>query len=239
MKFLLNTSSLIIFLFFSKLFFAQQVYEVQADSLNIRKEPSSKSSRIGAVRKGELVELLDSTNGSWFKILSADGEKGFVLAKYLLVRPDLEWQKVAHSTGEKPACENISEQYDYGKNHSEYEIKNNMFSDDAIVKLYRIIGNKEICIRSVFVKHKESYTMSNIPLDYYRVRYATGSNFVKQTTGGKCKVKFLKDANYYEMEGTLDFKNFTRSIILYEIFSDKNEKLNKDKKEISEDFFNK
>jgi hypothetical protein len=81
--------------------------------------------------------------------------------------------------------------------------------------------------------------MSNIPLDYYRVRYATGSNFVKQTVGGKCKVKFLKDPNYYEMEDVLDFKNFTRSIVLYETFSDKNEKLDEDKKQISEDFFNK
>jgi uncharacterized protein YgiM (DUF1202 family) len=207
--------------------------------LNIRKEPNSKANRIGAVRNGELVDLLDSTNGAWFKIVSADGEKGFVLAKYLVVRPDLEWQKVPHSTGEKPACENISEQYDYAKNHSEYEIKNDMFEDDAIVKLYRIVGNKEVCIRSVFVKHKESFTMSNIPLDYYRVRYATGSNFVKQTVGGKCKVKFLKDPNYYEMEDVLDFKNFTRSIVLYETFSDKNEKLDEDKKQISEDFFNK
>lgn len=232
-------SLIVYFSFFGTGIFAQQVYEVKADSLNIRKEPNSKATRIGAVRKGELVDLLDSTNGSWFKIVSADGEKGFVLAKYLLVRPDLEWQKVPHSTGERPACENISEQYEYAKNHSEYEIKNDMFSDDAIVKLYRIVGNKEVCIRSVFVKHKESFTMSNIPLDFYRVRYATGSNFVKQTIGGKCKVKFLNDPNYYEMEGVLDFKNFTRSIVLYETFSDKNEKLDKDKKEISEDFFNK
>lgn len=239
MKYLINTSLIIGFIFISNLLNAQQVYEVKADSLNIRKEPNSKANRIGAVRNGELVDLLDSTNGAWFKIVSADGEKGFVLAKYLVVRPDLEWQKVPHSTGEKPACENISEQYDYAKNHSEYEIKNDMFQDDAIVKLYRIVGNKEVCIRSVFVKHKESFTMSNIPLDYYRVRYATGSNFVKQTVGGKCKVKFLKDPNYYEMEDVLDFKNFTRSIVLYETFSDKTEKLDKDKKQISEDFFNK
>jgi uncharacterized protein YgiM (DUF1202 family) len=239
MKYLINTPLIIGLIFISNLLNAQQVYEVKADSLNIRKEPNSKANRIGAVRNGELVDLLDSTNGAWFKIVSADGEKGFVLAKYLVVRPDLEWQKVPHSTGEKPACENISEQYDYAKNHSEYEIKNDMFEDDAIVKLYRIVGNKEVCIRSVFVKHKESFTMSNIPLDYYRVRYATGSNFVKQTVGGKCKVKFLKDPNYYEMEDVLDFKNFTRSIVLYETFSDKNEKLDEDKKQISEDFFNK
>lgn len=239
MKFLLNTSFIIVFIIISNTTNAQQVYEVKADSLNIRDEPNSKATRIGAVRKGELVDLLDSTNGSWYRIVSSDGEKGFVLAKYLLVRPDLEWQEVPHSTGERPACENISEQYEYAKSHSEYEIKNDMFSDDAIVKLYRIVGNKEVCIRSVFVKHKESFTMSNIPLDFYHVRYATGSSFVKQTVDGKCKVKFLKDPNYYEMEGVLDFKNFTRSIVLYETFSDKNEKLDKDKKEISEDFFNK
>ena len=35
---------------------AQKVYEVNADSLNIRKTPSSKATRIGAVRKGELVD---------------------------------------------------------------------------------------------------------------------------------------------------------------------------------------
>ncbi|MFM1773123.1 MAG: hypothetical protein RLZZ71_2265 [Bacteroidota bacterium] len=232
-------SFIVYFSFFGTSLFAQQVFEVQADSLNIRKAPNSKAERIGAVRKGELVDLLDSTNVSWYKIVSADGEKGYVLAKYILVRPDLEWKNVPHNTGEKPECENISEQFEYAKNHSEYEIKNNMFSDDAIVKLYRIIGNKEVCIRSVFVKHKESFIMTNIPLDFYKVRYATGSNFVKQTIDGKCKVKFLRNPNYYEVEGVLDFKNFTRSIVLYEIFSDKNEKLDKDKKEISEDFFNK
>jgi hypothetical protein len=151
----------------------------------------------------------------------------------------LEWQKVPHKTGERPVCENISEQYEYSKNHSEYEIKNDMFSDDAIVKLYRIVGNKEVCIRSVFIKHKETYAMSNIPLDFYRVRYATGSNFVKQTVDGKCRVKFLKDPNYYEMEGVLDFKNYTNSLVLYEVFSDKEDNQDEDKKEISEDFFNK
>lgn len=239
MKVLVNTSLIAIFSLISNLFFAQQVFEVKADSLKIRKEPNSKSQCIGAVRKGELVDLLDSTNRSWFKIVSADGEKGFVLAKYLLVRPDLEWQKVPHSTGERPACENISEQYEYAKNHSEYEIKNDMFSDDAIVKLYRIVGNKEVCIRSVFVKHRESFTMSNIPLDFYRVRYATGSNFVKQTIGGKCRVKFLRDANYYEIEEILDFKKYTRSIVLYEVIKNKSEEEENDKKQISEDFFNK
>jgi len=239
MKFLINSSLLIVFIFISNFLFAQQVFEVKADSLNIRKTPNSKAERIGAVRKGELVDLLDSTNGSWFKIVSAEGEKGFVLAKYLLVRPDLEWQKVQHSSGERPACENISEQYEYAKNHSEYEIKNNMFSDDAIIKLYRIVGDKEICIRSVFVKHKESFTISNIPLDFYRVRYATGSDFVKQTIGGKCRVKFLRDANYYEIEEVLDFKKYTRSIVLYEVIKNKFEEDKNDKKQISEDYFNK
>jgi uncharacterized protein YgiM (DUF1202 family) len=239
MKGLVNISLIVIFSLYSNLFFAQQVFEVKADSLNIRKEPNGKATRVGAVRKGELVDLLDSTNGAWFKIVSSDGEKGFVLAKYLLIRPDLEWQKVPHNTGERPACENISEQFEYAKNHSEYEIKNDMFSDDAIVKLYRIVGNKEVCIRSVFVKHRESFTMSNIPLDFYRVRYATGSNFVKQTIGGKCKVKFLRDANYYEIEEILDFKKYTRSIVLYEVIKNKSEEKKNDKKQISEDFFNK
>ncbi|MFM7770001.1 MAG: hypothetical protein ACKO8Q_05525, partial [Bacteroidota bacterium] len=178
-------------------------------------------------------------NSTWYKIESSDGEIGFVLAKYLLARPDLNWQEVSHHTGDRPACENIFEQFDFSSDHSEYEIKNSMYSTDAVVKMYRVIGGKEVCIRSVFIRHQESFTISNIPLDDYKVRYATGSNFVQQIIDGKCRVKFLHEADYFEIEEILDFKNYTRTLVLYDTISDKNEDLDEDKTEISEDFFNK
>ncbi|MFN4885123.1 MAG: SH3 domain-containing protein [Bacteroidota bacterium] len=229
----------VLFMTTSYCMLGQLVFEVQADSLNIRKVPSSSASRIGAVRNGEIVDLIDSSNSTWYKIESKDGEVGFVLAKYLTARPDLNWQVVSHQTGERPVCENIFEQFDFSSDYSEYEIKNSMYSTDAVVKIYKVIGGGEVCIRSVFIRHQESFTISNIPLDYYKVRYATGSNFVQQIIDGKCRVKFLHDADYFEIKEILDFKNYTRSLILYETISDKKEELDEDKKEISEDFFNK
>jgi uncharacterized protein YgiM (DUF1202 family) len=231
-----------VFIFFmttSYCMLGQLVFEVKADSLNIRKNPSSSASSIGAVRKGEIVDLLDASNSIWYKIESKDGEVGFVLAKYLAARPELNWQEVSHRTGERPVCENISEQFDFSSDYSEYEIKNSMHSTDAVVKMYKLIGGKEVCIRSVFIRHQESFTISNIPLDDYKVRYATGSNFVQQNIDGKCRVKFLYDADYFEIKEILDFKNYTRTLILYETISDEKAELDEDKKEISEDFFNK
>ena len=51
--------------------------EVQKSTVNIRQEPSTDSGVVTKVSKGDKLKVLDS-NGSWYKVETASGEKGWV-----------------------------------------------------------------------------------------------------------------------------------------------------------------
>ncbi|WP_018676349.1 SH3 domain-containing protein [Riemerella columbina] len=54
-------------------------------NLNIRKEPSTESEIVGKAGKGEMVTLVDSADGEWWKIRTKDGEEGYAYSRYLKV----------------------------------------------------------------------------------------------------------------------------------------------------------
>ena len=63
---------------------------VNTGALNMRARPDANSERIGGLKKGDLVMLLDS-DGEWFKI-SYRGLIGWVQSQYLELAPYGEWE---------------------------------------------------------------------------------------------------------------------------------------------------
>lgn len=67
---------------------ATDYYSVTADVLNVRKQPSMSGDVVGAVRRGDIVEVYANNYDGWRKI-STSSVSGYVSSKYL---------KYSHST---------------------------------------------------------------------------------------------------------------------------------------------
>lgn len=66
--------------------------QVKADRLNVRKEPSTESSRIGYIDHGEKVKLVEDC-GDWIKILYTNSKEGYVSAEYVLILEEYSYAK--------------------------------------------------------------------------------------------------------------------------------------------------
>lgn len=77
--------TVILLLLFSHLqtVYAKEMYQVNTERLNVRESPNAKSSTIGYLLYGINVEVLDSTNLSWYKIKANNGA-GYVNSSYLV-----------------------------------------------------------------------------------------------------------------------------------------------------------
>ncbi|RNL54455.1 SH3 domain-containing protein [Pedobacter jejuensis] len=71
-----------VFLFATNLY-AQDMYRVKADKLNVRATNSPTSKVVGSIKQDENVVVLDSTDAKYFKIKVSNGE-GFVSKEYLV-----------------------------------------------------------------------------------------------------------------------------------------------------------
>ncbi len=71
---------------------ATDYYSVTADVLNVRKQPSMSGDVVGAVRRGDIVEVYANNYDGWRKI-STSSVSGYVSSKYL---------KYSHSTDVRP-----------------------------------------------------------------------------------------------------------------------------------------
>lgn len=182
---------------------AQDSYVVNVDKINVRKSPSKNGEILGSIQRGEVVSVIDFSNSEWFKI-SYYGQVGFVSSKFLVPIENSEeykgWKKTNIVTGANPECENISPRYDtslttkliiaVGRNA------------DVMVKL---MTKDDVCIRLVYIKAGETYTMRYIPEDYYYLRVAYGKDMRKKIENGQCVVKFLVDPTYKKGSETLDY----------------------------------
>lgn len=182
---------------------AQDSYVVNTPNLNVRTEPNSKAEIIGKLFFGDVVSVINSDNFEWWKI-SYYGTEGYVAAKFLITLEESEkykdWSKESASTGDKPECENIIPQYDNSlDNELLVHVGNNT---DVVVKLMTYYGN---CIRIVYIKAGDSYSIKNIPEGQYYLKIAYGSDFRKFTQDGQCIVKFMRDPSYEKGVETLDF----------------------------------
>lgn len=59
--------------------------EVIIEALNIRAEPSPKGLKIGKLRKGTVVQVLE-TNGKWLKIKTGDNKVGYISSDKRLIK---------------------------------------------------------------------------------------------------------------------------------------------------------
>lgn len=66
--------------------------EVKADRLNVRKEPTTDSKRIGYVDNGEKMKLIEDC-GDWMKVLYTEGKEGYVSAEYVLILEEYTYAK--------------------------------------------------------------------------------------------------------------------------------------------------
>lgn len=55
----------------------------ESSNLNIRQEASTEGEIVGKAAKGETVTLVEQTSDEWWKVKTADGEEGYVYARYL------------------------------------------------------------------------------------------------------------------------------------------------------------
>ena len=58
-------------------------YEVTANSLNVRQEPSTAGAVVGSLKLGERVSAPDAAQDGWLRVESASGVAGYASAKYL------------------------------------------------------------------------------------------------------------------------------------------------------------
>ena len=187
----------------SKMLLAQTTYVINDTNVSVRDKPTLKGKILGTIPIGETVIVTDKNNLEWYYI-SYFGNEGYILSKYLLKLEDAEkykdWEKQHASTGDNPACDNISPQYNYDiDNELLIKVGN---KSDAVVKLMNSADN---CIRIAFIQAGDRFSMKHIPEGIYYLKIAYGKDFRKYTSNGKCIVKFMVDAVYKKSSQNLNY----------------------------------
>ena len=103
-----------------------------------------------------------------------------------------DWDSKSYNTGNTPSCYNYKAKYDFDINNK-LVIKNTT-DRDAVVKLIRKSTNK--CIRYVYIRQSEEYTMQNIPLGEYYTKIAYGIDWRQKNENGKCSGRFIYKSIY-------------------------------------------
>lgn len=79
-----------------------------ATGLNVRSEPTAKSESLGVLKKGTYVSIYeavttdDATNSVWLKVTSSDGKSGYVSARYVDIKTNMDgsYRKVGITTAQ-------------------------------------------------------------------------------------------------------------------------------------------
>ncbi len=109
------------------------------------------------------------------------------------------WEEQNYKTGNKPDCFNFNPKYSNLDN--KLEVVNG--ATDVVIKLINTANNK--CIRYVYIKSSDSYSIKNIPEGKYVVKIAYGSDWRQKIENRKCVGKFMWNASYEEGKEILDF----------------------------------
>lgn len=217
---------LITFFFFAilstSILSAQDIREVTATLLNVRKGPGTTHAVIGQLKAGEQIEITGQT-GNWFEFKGA-GLSGFAYGKYLqkvsfvkkeqpeILVPDQEWEAINLANGEIKNCFKIDTLYNK-------ELENFLRivvseSTDVIVKLINFYTRK--CIRAVFIEGGTTFSIENIPEGQYFLKIAYGLEPGQLVENNQCKIRFQKNAIYEKGEEILNY-NLRRNDNGYEV----------------------
>ena len=123
-----------------------------------------------------------------------------------IINKYIDWDAKEYNTGASPGCFNYTPKYDYQIDNS-LEITNNT-NRDAVLKLMKRKNNK--CIRYVYIREGEKYTIGNIPLGDYYTKIAYGNDWRQKIENSICIGKFILHPRYKNDLKTGEFISFTK-----------------------------
>ena len=112
-----------------------------------------------------------------------------------------EYLPVEMNTGQIPSCYEFRQSSDSGLDNFLKVIVGG--GADVVLKLVR--NNDNACIRYVYVRSDETYSLRNIPAGIYYLKIAYGNDWAVSKTGGDCSAKFLRNNLYQVGTDLLDF----------------------------------
>jgi len=195
----------------SHIIFAQDLegYIVNSASLKLRSGPGTTFKEKNQLKKGTKVTLLEKNSDGWWKVRH-NKEEGFVLSKHLVLDLLAGWEKQNFKSGEELKCENFQPSYAYEiNNYLNIKVGNNT---DVVVKLMKI--NEELgdmCIRIVYIRSSELYSITNIPEGKYYLKIAYGMDWRQKIINNRCIGKFIVNS-IYEKGEIMDF-NIIKSVV--------------------------
>ena len=190
------------------------VMHVTAETLNVRSGPSSKTEKLGQLKKYQTITVyVDDSQGNWASIRH-DGTKAFVYNKY--IKPGsgkTAFRSDCRTAGiTRPRNNDTFNSKLLGENTLKVD---NKFGTDALVKLKDHNGNSMV---TAYVRGGQSITVNKIPSGSYQFQYATGRNY-----SPKCGF-FLDDMEASKAQGFQDYtktnsgNGYYTSIISYTLY---------------------
>lgn len=119
-----------------------------------------------------------------------------------------DWDAKNYKTGSSPGCYTFSPRYNKSLNNRlEISVGNNT---NVVVKLVNIETRK--CIRYVYIRAGDIFTVKNIPEGRYYLKIAYGNDWRQKVINGKCTGKFISNALYEKGDEILDFNKVYEGI---------------------------
>ena len=99
--------------------------KVQADRLNVRKEPSTEAARIGYIDYEEKVKILEDC-GDWLRVQYTAGKEGYVAAEYVMVQEEFSYAKTLEEERAEIAARKALEARQNATEQTAPEVLNNI-----------------------------------------------------------------------------------------------------------------
>ncbi|MFW5887059.1 MAG: SH3 domain-containing protein [Bacteroidota bacterium] len=201
----LKLITIILITFIPRQTIAQEIYVVEGDTVYLYNNVETMTMKkiLGIIPNGTVVEVIDKINDSFWKVRFY-GNEGFVSTEFLLLPEHSKkysgWLKDKFISGTNPDCENINEQFNDSLDN---ELKIHVGKRANVV--VKLMNESEECIRIVYIKRGDTYSVVHIPEGTYYLKLAYGKDLRKFVENGDCKIKFLLDPVYKIGTNKLNF----------------------------------
>jgi hypothetical protein len=175
---------------------------VASTTLNVRSGPGTNYDIVATLSSGDAVSLIEKKQSGWWLVEYANNV-GYVFSQYLEIDPLAGWESKDYRTGVTPECENVSPQYDFNiDNFLRVTVGSNT---DVVVRLMQINNWGDLCIRVVYVRSGDTFSIKNIPEGRYYLKIAYGKDYRQKKLDNQCYIKFMKNAHYEKGTDILDY----------------------------------